>query len=161
MKKNKCDIWIYAFIILTFMGIVDSLYLTHAHYNPNALGWCDISPEFNCDIVNRSEFSTLDGTINFFLGTYYDFPVSNALLSAFVFSLLFTVGVMLYLKMSWKLTLKQIRYTALIILGVSALFGLFLIYVQHVLLMTWCVLCITLDFIIFASLFCLWMVKIK
>jgi uncharacterized membrane protein len=169
--KQK-SFWAIVFVMFAFFGFADSLYLTYAHYNPDALGWCDISPELSCDIVNRSEFSTVDGVINYLFGTYYDFPVSNALLGSFVFLFLFICALHFYYKSKGlfikkehvhfgiTLSLKRMLQLCRLLLVFSVGYGLFLIYIQKYVLMTWCILCIVLDIIIFLSLLCVWRLKL-
>ncbi|PIN77597.1 hypothetical protein COV16_06670 [Candidatus Woesearchaeota archaeon CG10_big_fil_rev_8_21_14_0_10_34_8] len=151
---NK-KLWIIAFIVLAALGFTDSLYMSYLHYAPGSTEWCKLSPEFDCDIVNKSYFSTIDGTINYALGTYFNIPIPNAILGAFVFAFLFTAGIYIYKgKTLFGITPKKLVYTCRTLLVISILYGVFLMYVQKYLLMSWCIFCLILDAVIFFSMIC-------
>ena len=41
------------------MGVMVSMVSLQRHYAKSATTYCDFSQKFSCDIVNRSEYSTL------------------------------------------------------------------------------------------------------
>ena len=47
--------------ILALAGVVVSTVSLSRHYAKSATGFCDLSQKFNCDIVNRSEYSEVEG----------------------------------------------------------------------------------------------------
>ena len=47
--------------ILALAGVVVSTASLERHYAKSATGFCDLSQKFNCDIVNRSEYSEIEG----------------------------------------------------------------------------------------------------
>jgi vitamin-K-epoxide reductase (warfarin-sensitive) len=47
--------------VLSLAGVVDSAVALQRHFAKSATTYCDFSRQFNCDIVNRSEYSTLAG----------------------------------------------------------------------------------------------------
>ena len=187
-KKTNSLLLIAIFMVLSLLGIADALYLAYAHYKPGAADFCDIKPDFDCDIVNTSEFSTIDGIINFLFNTDYYIPIPMAGLSFMVFLLLFIISLILYCnkvnafesggkipknllqKLSFffysviniflilfppMLMIKICR----LILFFSAIFGIFLLYIQGSILMTWCLMCIILDVIIFSSLITVMLIR--
>src|SRR5438309_3348289 len=47
--------------VLSLMGVMVSIVSLQRHYAKSATTYCDFSQKFSCDIVNRSEYSTLMG----------------------------------------------------------------------------------------------------
>ena len=50
-----------AIAALALAGVVVSSVSLYHHYGTSATSYCDIGENFNCDIVNRSTFSTVAG----------------------------------------------------------------------------------------------------
>jgi vitamin-K-epoxide reductase (warfarin-sensitive) len=109
--------------VLAIAGIaVSSISLAH-HYGTSKSSFCDLSETVNCDIVNRSEYSTLLGI-----------PVA-------------LIGVLGYLALLalatfWRRrpeTPKLLFWGALAGLG----FALYLTYIEGFVLSTWCLLCLS------------------
>ena len=50
-----------AIAALALAGVVVSSVSLYHHYGTSATSYCDIGENFNCDIVNRSTFSTIAG----------------------------------------------------------------------------------------------------
>ena len=50
-----------AIAILSFVGIVVSAVSLQRHYARSATRFCEFGEQFNCDIVNRSEYSSIAG----------------------------------------------------------------------------------------------------
>lgn len=165
MKKSGLNVLLLIFMGLTFLGVVDGLYLTYAHYKPGAADFCGIKPNFDCDIINTSEFSTVDGIINFFLSIKLELPVPMGLLSALLFFGLFAASIFVYKDFVIRFTIAKVKinvtpglilhFTWMLLLA-AMLFGLFLIYVQANILKMWCLLCVALDVIIFSTLVVVW-----
>lgn len=92
------------------------------HYAKSATAFCDLSQKFSCDIVNRSEYSTLMGI-----------PVAGIGLAGY--------AALFVLAAFWKSraeTPNRLLGAALAGLG----FALYLTYIEAYLLMTWCILCL-------------------
>lgn len=109
--------------LLAAAGVVlSSLSLVH-HYGTSKSSFCDLSETVNCDVVNRSEYSTLLGI-----------PVA-------------LIGVLGYLALLVLATLyRQRRETPkLLFWGAMAGLGfaLYLTYIEGFVLATWCVLCLS------------------
>ena len=93
------------------------------HYAKSATAYCDFSQKFNCDIVNRSEYSTLMGI-----------PVAAIGVAGY--------GALFVLASFWKShpeTPNRLLGAALAGLA----FALYLTYIEAYELMTWCILCLS------------------
>ena len=118
--------------------MVSSLSLYH-HYGSSTTSYCDIGENFNCDIVNRSTYSTLAGV-----------PVA----------LIGIMGYLTLLAMATAFRRHPAIPSALSIASLSGLaFALYLTYIEGFVLATWCILCLSslsLIFIIAALSSSLW-----
>lgn len=109
--------------MLALAGVIVSAVSLERHYAKSATLFCDFSQKFSCDIVNRSEYSTLVGIPVAAIGV-----AGYALL--FVFSTL------------WKLRAETpSRLLGVAILGLA--FALYLTYIEAYVLTTWCILCLS------------------
>jgi vitamin-K-epoxide reductase (warfarin-sensitive) len=109
--------------ILALAGVLISAVSLQRHYAKSATGFCEIGEKFNCDIVNRSEYSSLMGI-----------PVAGIGVAGYVVLLLLAT---LY---------RSRRETALRLLlaaGAGLAFALYLTYVEGFILDTWCILCLS------------------
>ncbi len=85
--------------IFSVLAILVSVYLAYQHFSIEPSKWCNIGASFSCDIVNKSEFSTLDGVFNLFLKIIFDrdfywyFPIPNAIISTLIFLLLHIIKI--------------------------------------------------------------------
>jgi vitamin-K-epoxide reductase (warfarin-sensitive) len=108
--------------VLSLAGVIDSGISVQRHFAESATGYCDFSQKFSCDIVNRSEYSTLLGI-----------PV--ALIGVAGYAVLFVLSTF------WKAreqTRDWLLGAALAGLG----FALYLTYIEAYVLITWCILCL-------------------
>lgn len=114
--------------ILSFAGIVVSAVSLERHYAKSATTFCDFNQQFNCDIVNRSEWSTLA-----------DIPVA-------------AIGVAGYVLLFVLSTFRKSRSeTPNLLLGAALTglaFALYLTYIEAYELMTWCILCVASQLVI-------------
>lgn len=109
--------------ILAVCGIaVSSVSLQH-HYATSKTAYCDIGETFNCDIVNRSEYSSLFGI-----------PVA-------------LIGMLGYAALAGLATVYRRRAdTPSMLLGGAAVglaFALYLTYIEGHVLGVWCILCLS------------------
>ncbi len=109
--------------VLALAGItVSSVSLAH-HYGTSKSSFCDLSETVNCDIVNRSEYSTLLGV-----------PVA-------------LIGILGYLALLVMATFyRQHSGTPklLVCFSLAGLgFALYLTYIEGFVLSTWCILCLS------------------
>jgi vitamin-K-epoxide reductase (warfarin-sensitive) len=93
------------------------------HYARSASAFCDFGERFNCDIVNRSEYSSLMGI-----------PVA-------------AIGIVGYGALLALATLYRARSETPLRLLVAAFaglsFALYLTYIEGHVLETWCILCLS------------------
>lgn len=109
--------------ILAILGIVvSSVSFTH-HYRKSKTSFCDFGESFNCDIVNRSEYSTIAGV-----------PVA-------------LIGILGYLALLAFATFYRDKAETPGILVVGSLaglgFALYLTYIEKYVLFAWCILCLS------------------
>ncbi len=171
MLSSKNDVSRLIYIIL-FIGVAISLFLLYEHFSPTGSEICNISEQLNCDTVNKSPYSTADGIIYllvFDLGisfpyvdiagmnVLFEFILTNAFLG-FV-TLLFT----LFLYRSYEnkrdfLWIKKDKSSDWLkgITLFSVLYGGYLFLVQHFILRTYCVFCLSLDLILIILAIFVW-----
>ena len=111
-----------AIAVLTVAGVVVSAVSLERHYAKSASAFCDFGERFNCDIVNRSEYSSVMGI-----------PVAGIGIVGYGALLLATVY------RSRAETPLRLLVAALAGLG----FALYLTYVEGYVLETWCILCLS------------------
>jgi uncharacterized membrane protein len=109
--------------VLALAGAVVSAASLYHHYGTSATSYCDIGENFNCDIVNRSIYSTIAGI-----------PVA-------------LVGVAGYLAVLTLATFYRNQAEAPVILAIGSLaglgFALYLTYIEGFVLAAWCILCLS------------------
>jgi len=116
-------------IIFTLIAIcaaagiaLSSLSLDH-HYGSSTTSYCDLGENFNCDIVNRSTYSTV-------------FGIPDAL-----------IGIVGYAGLLALATLYRTRTQTPIFLLIASFaglsFALYLTYIEAFVLATWCILCLS------------------
>ncbi len=108
--------------VLSLAGVIVSAVSLQRHYAKSATALCDFSQKFSCDIVNRSEYSTVDGI-----------PVAG--IGVIGYAALFVLATF------WKARAETPnRLLAAAIAGLA--FALYLTYIEAYELMTWCILCL-------------------
>lgn len=126
---------VFPFIaVLALAGIAVSCLSLYHHYQTSKTTYCDFGENFNCDIVNRSIYSTVLG-------------VPDALIGIAGYAALFLLA-----------TVYRSKLQAPMILLIASLLGLgfalYLTYIEAFVLATWCILCLsslTLIFFIMVS----------
>ena len=112
-----------AIAVLALLGMVVSAISLQRHYAKSASSFCEFGEKFNCDVVNRSEYSTVMGI-----------PVAG-------------IGMAGYALLLALATFYRKRpQTASWLLAVSAAglaFALYLTYIEGYVLETWCILCLS------------------
>jgi uncharacterized membrane protein len=110
-------------------AVVSSISLYH-HFSTSKSSYCDIGENFNCDIVNRSTYSTVAGI-----------PVA-------------LIGILGYLLLLALTTLYRGKAETPAIVFMASLaglgFALYLTYIEAFVLATWCILCLSSLALIFA-----------
>jgi uncharacterized membrane protein len=114
-------LWLIAALALA--GVVVSSVSLHHHYGSSQTSYCDFGASFNCDIVNRSIYSTVLG-------------VPDALIGILGYGLLFALATFYRGKAETPLRL--------LIASTGGLgFALYLTYIEKFVLATWCILCLS------------------
>jgi uncharacterized membrane protein len=120
---NDNRILFVAIAVLAMAGMAVSAVSLQRHYAKSASAFCDIGERFNCDIVNRSEWSSVMGI-----------PVAG-------------IGIVGYGVLLALATVYRSRGETPLRLLVAALgglgFALYLTYVEGHVLETWCILCLS------------------
>ena len=112
-----------AIAILALAGMVISTVSLQRHYAKSATAFCEVGEKFNCDIVNRSEYSSLMGI-----------PVAG--IGIVGYGVLFALATMYRSREETPLRLLVAALTGLA-------FALYLTYVEGYVLETWCILCLS------------------
>jgi uncharacterized membrane protein len=112
-----------AIAVLAVTGIgLSSISLDH-HFRKSKTSYCDFGQSFNCDLVNRSEYSTVAGV-----------PVA-------------LIGILGYGALLAFATFYRSKAETPGILVVGSLgglgFALYLTYVEKYVLLAWCILCLS------------------
>ena len=109
-------------VLLSLAGVIVSAVSLQRHYAKSPTEFCDFSQKFSCDIVNRSEYSTIQGI-----------PVAGIGVVGYT--------TLLVLASFWKSRADTPnRLLAAAIAGLA--FALYLTYIEAYELMTWCILCL-------------------
>ena len=109
--------------ILAVAGVAVSAVSLERHYAKSATAFCDFGERFNCDIVNRSEYSRVMGI-----------PVAGIGMVGY--------GVLLILATVYRSRAETpLRLLVAAIGGLG--FALYLTYVEAYVLETWCILCLS------------------
>lgn len=109
--------------ILAVLGIVVSSVSLQHHYAKSKTSYCDFGESFNCDLVNRSQYSSLAGI-----------PV--ALLGIAGYATLLALATLYREK-------AETPGMLLLASAVGLSFALYLTYVEGFILQAWCILCLT------------------
>jgi len=116
--------WIFQFIaILALAGVVVSSVSLRHHYGTSQTNYCDFGASFNCDVVNRSVYSTVMG-------------IPDALIGIFGYGLLLVLA-------TFYRTKAETPFMLLIASTAGSGFALYLTYIEKFVLATWCILCLS------------------
>jgi len=108
--------------VLSLAGVIVAAVSLQRHYAKSATEFCDFNQKFSCDIVNRSEYSTLMGI-----------PVAGIGVAGYAALFVFATF--------WKARAgTPNRLLGAAIAGLA--FALYLTYIEAYELMTWCILCL-------------------
>lgn len=127
--------------ILSLAGVADSAIALQRHYAKSDTNFCDFSKKFSCDIVNRSEYSTLAGI-----------PVAGIGVAGY--AALFVLATFLKSRPE-----TPTRLLAASLAGLA--FALYLTYVEAYQLTTWCILCLASLALIFLISISALLVKLR
>lgn len=121
--SGKANRLFVAIAILAILGMADSAVSLQRHYAKSASNFCEFGEKFNCDIVNRSEYSTVMGI-----------PVAG----------IGVVGYGILLALATVYRSRQETPTRLLVAAAAGLaFSLYLTYIEGYVLGAWCILCLS------------------
>ena len=112
-----------AITALALAGVVISSVSLHHHYGTSKTSYCDFGDNFNCDIVNRSVYSTVLG-------------VPDALIGILGYAFLLVMA-------TFYRARAETPYILLIASTAGLGFALYLTYIEKFVLATWCILCLS------------------
>ena len=108
--------------VLSLAGVIVSAISLQRHYARSATTYCEFGQKFNCDIVNRSVYSTIEGI-----------PVAGIGVAGY--------AALFVLATFWRERAETPnRLLGAAIAGLA--FALYLTYIEAYELMTWCILCL-------------------
>ncbi|HKT89232.1 MAG TPA: vitamin K epoxide reductase family protein [Candidatus Sulfotelmatobacter sp.] len=108
--------------VLSLAGVAVSGVSLQRHYAKSATNFCDFSQKFSCDIVNRSEYSEIQGI-----------PVAGIGVAGY--------AALFVLSTFWRSRAET--PTRLLIAALAGLaFAVYLTYIEASVLTTWCILCV-------------------
>jgi vitamin-K-epoxide reductase (warfarin-sensitive) len=120
-----------AIAVIAMAGIVVSSTSLYHHFSTSKTSFCNLGETFNCDIVNRSPYSTVFGV-----------PVA-------------LIGILGYLLILALATIYRGKAETPVILLVSSTaglgFALYLTFIEKFVLAAWCILCLTSLGLIFST----------
>ena len=120
-KGSRSLFW--AIALLSAGGIAVSAISLERHYAKSTTAFCEFGQKFNCDIVNRSEYSSIMGI-----------PVAG----------IGVLGYGLLLALSTLYRQRAVTLSRLLLASaVGLVFALYLTYVEAYVLETWCILCLS------------------
>jgi uncharacterized membrane protein len=112
-----------AIALMALAGIAVSSVSLYHHFSKSKTSFCDIGQSFNCDLVNRSQYSVVRGV-----------PVA-------------LVGILGYLFLLSLATVYREKAETPFMLAAAALvgfgFALYLTYIEGSVLHAWCVVCLS------------------
>jgi uncharacterized membrane protein len=119
---SRTRILFLAIAVLSLAGIIVSAVSLQRHYAKSATSYCEIGEKFNCDIVNRSEYSSLLGI-----------PVAGIGLAGYALLLALS---------TFQRSRPETPARLLMAASAGLAFALYLTYVEAYVLTTWCILCL-------------------
>ena len=157
-----------SFKVVCVLAMLVSLFLIYEHFSESAEKVCPFGKSFDCGIVNKSPYSSVDGFLYFLLfdvgvnvrllnlsqyGLIIEFLTTNAFLGflTFLYLLLSIIHIKKKKKFFGMDAEKQLK-TAKLILWLSLVYALYLVYIEFFVLKTICVFCVVLEILIVTGL---------
>ena len=128
-----------AIALLSLAGTIVSAIALERHFAKSATQFCEFGEKFNCDIVNRSQYSSIEGI-----------PVAAIGIAGY--------AALLVLSTWWRSRPDTPNHLLGAAIGGLA-FALYLTYIEAYVLTTWCILC--LISLILIALICLLAAVVK
>jgi len=121
--EPRSRVFFAVIVVVAAAGIGVSGVALQRHYAKSKTSFCELGQKFDCDIVNRSDYSSLMGI-----------PVAGIGVAGY--------GVLLVL--SWRCRSRGEAPAWLLATAAAGLaFALYLTYVEAYILTTWCILCLS------------------
>ncbi len=143
--------------VLALLAMCAAAYLTYLHFEPAAGGFCNLSSQFNCEIVNKSQWSYIE------IGPV-EIPVA---ILGFIYYLGIFIGSLGVIR-GWEFTRihKWLVHHNVINLKrwftyIGVLFTLYLTYIESFVLHTYCLFCVIQQILILGILGLLIAIKAK
>ena len=114
---------LWAIAALALAGVIVSSISLQRHYAKSATSFCEFGEKFNCDIINRSEYSQIFGI-----------PVAAIGIAGY--------GFLLALSTHYR-SRPETPLTIVVAAFGGLAFAAYLTYVEAYVLETWCILCLT------------------
>jgi uncharacterized membrane protein len=133
-----------AVIVLSFLAMGVTAYLVYLHFEPSASSVCNINATFNCDIVNKSQWSYIE------IGSV-DIPVAIMGFLYYLAVFILSIGLFReweYAKIHKYLTHKRVLRVLSVMTLFGALFSLYLTYIEAFVLYSFCLFCLAQQFIV-------------
>jgi vitamin-K-epoxide reductase (warfarin-sensitive) len=149
--------YLWAVFALSLIGLPVTAYLIYLHYVPEDASFCNFNETFNCDIVNKSQWSVID------LG-FIEVPVAILGFLAYVFfakMAFFLIKEVDFTRFIGFLSNKVILWTMLAASVIGFLFSAYLTYIEAFVLYAYCVFCLISQVLIAAIMVLLIMAVIK
>jgi len=157
-----------SFKVVCALAMLVSMFLIYEHFSEGAEKFCTFGKSFDCGIVNKSPYASVDGFLYFLLfdvgvdvpllnlsqyGLVVEFLTTNAFLGflTFLYLLLSIIHVEKKKKLFGICVDRQLK-TAKLILWLSLVYALYLVYIEFFVLKTICIFCIVLDVLIILGL---------
>jgi uncharacterized membrane protein len=145
--RKQVNLRLKWFLGLTWLAVIDTIYLTYMHFKPSASTLCKINDYLDCDIVNKSVYSEL-----------FDVPVS--IWGMLTYLLLFFLGLGIYKGFRFTRWNKALRHVNILwfmfaVTAFGVLFAGYLSYVEVFILHALCIFCVAQQIIIIILLFLL------
>lgn len=132
MANLKKYYWVL--VLVNVLAIAATIYLTVMHFKPDLSDFCNISKGWDCEIVNKSIYSTLFGI-----------PVSILGMVAYSAFLIFSIRGLKVDQSKW------IPYFLFFVAG-GTLFALYLTGIEAFVLRTFCLFCVVQQILILIEL---------
>ena len=170
--KKRVATWLK---IVSILAMLVSLFLVYEHFSEAAERFCTFGESFDCGIVNKSPYASIDGILYFLLfdvgvnvpllnlsqyGPLIDFLTTNAFWGFLTFLFVFlSAGAIGKEKRLFSMETRTIRCVLLWLLWFSVVYALYLVYIELFILKTICVFCVALDVLIVVALILLYNLK--
>lgn len=122
----------WAILAVAAVGLALSTLALVNHYKTSPTEYCDIGDNFNCDLVNRSDYSTLNLAVSGAFTAKYQIPVAGIGMAGYV-------ALMALSRFARSRNVASMMFLAAL---AGWAFALRLTYIEKYVLGVWCLLCL-------------------